>query len=69
MDQIQSLLDMIVPRLTTVGGVAAVVLGGSWATGTQHADSDVDLGLYYRSVGRLLLPPALLTPVGRPDLV
>lgn len=38
-------------RLGEVPGVVAVVLGGSRATGAHRADSDVDLGLYYR--GRL----------------
>ena len=35
-------------RLAEVGGVVAVMLGGSRARGTHRADSDVDLGLYYR---------------------
>lgn len=33
--------------LVGVGGVEAVVLGGSRARGTHHQGSDVDLGLYY----------------------
>ena len=35
-------------RLMSVGGVAAVALGGSRARGTHRPDSDIDLGLYYR---------------------
>src|SRR5215510_12076175 len=35
-------------RLSSVGGVVAVVLGGSRARGTHRPDSDIDLGLYYR---------------------
>ncbi|HEX2689558.1 MAG TPA: nucleotidyltransferase domain-containing protein [Kofleriaceae bacterium] len=35
-------------RLAAVGGVVAVVLGGSRARGTNRPDSDTDLGLYYR---------------------
>ncbi|WP_311765279.1 nucleotidyltransferase domain-containing protein [Streptomyces zingiberis] len=41
-------LAEIAERLTAVGGVAGVCLGGSRATGTHRPDSDVDLGLYYR---------------------
>jgi hypothetical protein len=37
----------IVARLAGVHGIRAIVLGGSWATGTQSPDSDIDLGLYY----------------------
>jgi hypothetical protein len=35
-------------RITEVPGVRAVALGGSRARGTHTADSDYDLGLYYR---------------------
>lgn len=42
-DVIASLL----PRLSAVPGVVAVVLGGSRARGTHRPDSDVDLGLLY----------------------
>ncbi|GAB1694414.1 nucleotidyltransferase domain-containing protein [Krasilnikovia sp. M28-CT-15] len=35
-------------RLVRVDGVVGVVLGGSRARGTHTADSDTDLGLYYR---------------------
>jgi predicted nucleotidyltransferase len=28
--------------------MAAIVLGGSYAGGTQHGVSDLDIGLYYR---------------------
>ena len=34
--------------LTTIPGVVGVTLGGSRARGTQSADSDWDLGVYYR---------------------
>ena len=43
-------------RLTGVPGIVAVLLGGSRARGTHTADSDTDLGLYYRGpldTGRL----------------
>ncbi|MGA5317583.1 nucleotidyltransferase domain-containing protein [Streptomyces pseudogriseolus] len=42
-------LTRIAHRLQQVGGVVAVALGGSRARGTHRPDSDVDLGLYYRS--------------------
>jgi nucleotidyltransferase-like protein len=35
-------------RLISVGGVVAVMLGGSRARGEDRPDSDVDLGVYYR---------------------
>ncbi|HXZ04736.1 MAG TPA: nucleotidyltransferase domain-containing protein [Ktedonobacteraceae bacterium] len=41
------LLDMV-DSLVQVEGLVAIVLGGSRASGTQRADSDIDLGLYYR---------------------
>ncbi|MEE1926926.1 nucleotidyltransferase domain-containing protein [Streptomyces sp. TRM 70351] len=41
-------LAEIADRLTEVGGVAGVCLGGSRASGTHRPDSDYDLGLYYR---------------------
>jgi hypothetical protein len=41
-------LGDLVRRLTAVGGVVGVVLGGSRARGTHTAASDVDLGIYYR---------------------
>ncbi|WP_369133992.1 nucleotidyltransferase domain-containing protein [Modestobacter sp. I12A-02662] len=43
----QQLADLA-HRLTAVGGVVGVVLGGSRARGTHTATSDVDLGRYYR---------------------
>ncbi|MEV6794324.1 nucleotidyltransferase domain-containing protein [Streptomyces sp. NPDC051320] len=41
-------------RLCAIPGIRAVALGGSRARGTHRADSDWDLGLYYR--GSLDLP-------------
>jgi predicted nucleotidyltransferase len=37
-------------RLVGVRGIVGVLLGGSRARGTHTADSDTDLGLYYRGV-------------------
>jgi len=45
--QKQQVLDRTVSRLSKIEGVAAVVLGGSYASGTQHKNSDLDIGLYY----------------------
>lgn len=38
----------IVERLKEVEGLQALVLGGSYASGAQRPDSDIDIGLYYR---------------------
>lgn len=43
----RTLLAEIIAQLQAVNGIAAVVLGGSYASGTQHAASDMDIGLYY----------------------
>jgi hypothetical protein len=71
-------LEDIVSRFAETPGVAAVVLGGSRATGSAHDGSDYDLGLYYEAgreldTGRLLdvvralvddPKAAAITPVG-----
>jgi hypothetical protein len=41
-------VSRVVDRLAAMGGVEAVLLGGSRAAGTATADSDWDLGAYYR---------------------
>jgi hypothetical protein len=41
------LLERIVPALADIGGIEAVVLGGSRARGTAHEGSDYDIGLYF----------------------
>ena len=41
------LIQNIVEQLIHVEGIKAIVLGGSWASGTQRPDSDIDLGLFY----------------------
>src|SRR5260221_11289837 len=43
------LIESIIDKLKAVDGLQATVLGGSWASGTQHADSDIDMGLYYNA--------------------
>lgn len=44
-------LGSIARRVAEVPGIRVVVLGGSRARGAHHADSDVDLGLYYDASG------------------
>ena len=44
----RQLVEQAAVDLSRVPNVAAVVLGGSYASGTAHADSDIDLGIYYR---------------------
>lgn len=46
-EQKQVLLEQLVGQLSVLPGMAAMVLGGSYASGTQHATSDLDIGLYY----------------------
>jgi predicted nucleotidyltransferase len=41
------ILPRIVPILSQVKGVAAIMLGGSRARGTAHEESDYDIGLYF----------------------
>lgn len=41
-------VNCVVDRVAAMGGVEAVLLGGSRAAGTATADSDWDLGAYYR---------------------
>jgi predicted nucleotidyltransferase len=43
----QLLLEKLVSKLSGITGIAAIVLGGSYANGTQHETSDLDIGLYY----------------------
>lgn len=45
--QPEALLQQIIQRIKDVRGLKAFVLGGSYASGTQRADSDLDIGLYY----------------------
>jgi hypothetical protein len=43
----RALLEGLVSHLSGIPGMAAVALGGSYASHTQHAGSDMDIGLYY----------------------
>jgi hypothetical protein len=41
-------LNEVLDHLRLVPNLAAIVLGGSYASGLARPDSDIDLGLYYR---------------------
>ena len=43
-----TVLELIASGLRAIPGMAAIVLGGSYAQGCARADSDLDIGLYYR---------------------
>jgi predicted nucleotidyltransferase len=45
--QHELLLQKIIDHLKPVQGLRAIVLGGSYASGSQRPDSDIDIGLYY----------------------
>jgi predicted nucleotidyltransferase len=45
----EPLLRQLVDHLKPVRGIKAIVLGGSYARGTQRPDSDLDIGLYYHA--------------------
>lgn len=45
--QHELLLQQIIEHLKPVQGLRAIVLGGSYASGSQRPDSDIDIGLYY----------------------
>ena len=48
MSKSQVLLEKVAQAFAPVGGVRAVVLGGSRGRGTHHAGSDYDIGLFYQ---------------------
>jgi hypothetical protein len=71
------LLQQMVDRLKLVHGLRAIVLGGSYASGSERPDSDIDIGLYYdenqlldtdqiRSIASLLndAPNPIMTDLG-----
>ena len=43
----QNLLDNVINELKQIAGIKAIVLGGSYATGTATDSSDLDIGIYY----------------------
>ncbi|WP_310725830.1 nucleotidyltransferase domain-containing protein [Streptomyces sp. N2A] len=56
-------MDEIAARIAQVPGVVGVMLGGSRARGTHRADSDWDLGVYYRGEPDLKALEALAAEV------
>ncbi|WP_071392760.1 nucleotidyltransferase domain-containing protein [Bacillus tuaregi] len=44
---VENILNEIIKELNGVPGIVGVVLGGSRARGTNHPDSDIDIGIYY----------------------
>ncbi|MGS0686939.1 nucleotidyltransferase domain-containing protein [Nakamurella sp. GG22] len=60
-------LSAMARRLTAVSGVIGVVLGGSRARGEHTAESDVDLGVYYRPALDVAALQALAVDVSGPD--
>lgn len=43
----RGVLESVVEQLSQVMGIVGVVLGGSYASGSAHEGSDLDIGLYY----------------------
>ncbi len=43
-----ALIEHLVDRLKYVDGLKAIVLGGSYASGAQKPDSDIDIAIYYK---------------------
>jgi len=56
----ETITEELANRIKDVGGVCAVVLGGSRAIGTHTEESDIDIGIYYDPTG-----PLDLTALGR----
>ncbi|NJR62409.1 MAG: DNA polymerase subunit beta [Cyanobacteria bacterium CRU_2_1] len=46
--QLPQFIHRVVERLQSIGGIAAITLGGSRARGNHTQKSDVDLGIYYK---------------------
>lgn len=50
------LLQHLVDQLSVTKGISAIVLGGSYASGTHNEASDLDIGLYYYPESPFLIP-------------
>jgi hypothetical protein len=66
----QIFLASLVDKLSKVPKVAAIVLGGSYASGMQHSASDLDIGLYYSQAEPFSLEEIkrIATGISRPGL-
>ena len=51
----RSVINTIITELKKIDGVEAIALGGSYATGKAHSESDIDLGIYYKELN----PPSI----------
>ena len=47
MNEVKAILGKVVPVLSIVPGIQAIVLGGSRARSTHSPHSDIDIGIYY----------------------
>ena len=67
----QIFLEQLVGDLFRVPKVAAIVLGGSYASGMQHSASDLDVGLYYLEAEPFSIEEIrrIATGICRPGLV
>ena len=65
----QIFLKQLVGELSKVPNVAAIVLGGSYASGMHHSASDLDIGLYYSEAKPFSIEEIKRTATGisRPD--
>lgn len=62
-------LVALAERVSAVGGMVGVALGGSRARDDHHPDSDVDLGLYYRPPLDVAALGAVAREVGGPGVL
>lgn len=71
---VQYTISNIVDSLTQIGGLSALVLGGSRARGTESPNSDIDIGIYYDpekglDISRVRQVAATLDDDHRDDLI
>ncbi len=69
----KALLECVVGALADTQGMSAIALGGSHARGTHIAESDLDIGLYYREASPFAISDirrvaVSLSATGRPTV-